>query len=192
MTLLMSIALTALVVTTVYLFCLRPMRRGRHPVPAREGRGSPAAARAATDVDIELRRARAELVRLRRRHGQPDAPIPTDEALRASVVVAVPRWRRYLPVNMSRVEQVVRVAAGVAVAVIAALVLPGAVGSGWRVGLAVLSGLVVVDLVVSGLIGHCPLHRFLRMPWEPRRRSAGTPQRRTSPTPGAPADKVSP
>ncbi|MET9833552.1 DUF2892 domain-containing protein [Streptomyces sp. NPDC006385] len=137
-----------------------------------------------------MRHARVELARLRRRQGHPGAPTATSGA-GARVSVATTGWRRYLPVNMSRAEQVVRVAAGLTIAVIAALVLPDTVG-GWRVGLAVLSGLAVVDLVVSGLIGHCPLHRFLRMPWEPRWRNAGALRRRTPLAPGAPTDKASP
>ncbi|MET9835422.1 DUF2892 domain-containing protein [Streptomyces sp. NPDC006385] len=175
------------VVVAVSPFCLRPMLRGRHPVPTREGHGSPSvrSGAATADLDSELRRARAELARLRRRRGWPDAPTATGGE-RLSAPVAVAGWRRYLPVNMSRAEQVVRVAAGLTIAVIAVLVLPHTVG-GWRVGLAVLSGLTVVDLVVSGLIGHCPLHRFLRMPWEPGGRNVGTPLASAAPT-----DKVSP
>ncbi|WP_331753172.1 DUF2892 domain-containing protein (plasmid) [Streptomyces sp. NBC_00637] len=171
MTRLILIAVAGAMAALFFLPYVLSTSRHRHPAPTRGGRGSPAAPAGAvtTDLDAQVRRARAEVVRLRGLQGRSAAP-PAPGGVKPSAV-AVTGWRRYLPVNMSRPEQVVRVAAGVAIAVIAVLVLPG-VGGGWGVGLAVVSGLAVVDLVVSGLIAHCPLHRFMRMPWEPRDQNA--------------------
>lgn len=73
------------------------------------------------------------------------------------------RWKRPV-VNMTGPERLVRVLAGILLAV----------AGGWAIGdwvqgvVAVLVWVLlvigVVDLVVSGLVGYCPIYRFVRAP----------------------------
>ena len=132
------------------------------------------------ELDERLHDARAELARLRRYRGTatPAAPVtgsssdPGSGATRSRAEVPAgsepsPRWRRHLPVNVSGPERVVRGVVGVALA-IALVLVSGQVGGTWGTALYVLAWAAVIDLVVSGLIGHCPLHRWVRLPWDPR------------------------
>jgi hypothetical protein len=70
---------------------------------------------------------------------------------------------------MSRGEQVARVTAGLGIAAMTALVVPGTIPGAWGLAVVVLGWLATADLVASGLIGHCPLHRWVRLPWDPGR-----------------------
>ena len=196
MTLLTSVGLLGAVVLATYVFCVRPMRRGAGSITqvVRRAFGVEHAVRTVTDVDADLESARHELAQLRGR-AQLSAPATNKRdssvtgrnvwgtaALAGPVTLersartssrskGVTGWRRYCPVNMSRAEQVARVAAGLVIAAITGAVVPGAVAGAWGVSLVVLGWLAVADLVVSGLIGHCPLHRFVRLPWDPRART---------------------
>ena len=181
MTLLMAAGLLFTVGASAYVFCLRPMRRGSRP----HTRG---------DLAADLASARREVAQLRGR-----AQLPAPAAARrafpvtggSSPVSAAPagpatlerserppppggdaaRWRRHFPVNMSQAERVARVAAGLSIAALAGLVVPGAFAGAWGVSLIALGWLAVADLVVSGLTGHCPVHRFVRLPWDPGRQA---------------------
>lgn len=67
---------------------------------------------------------------------------------------------RHLPINITPVERLARVAVGLAGAIIGVWLLAFASG----VGLVVLEALLVlvgIDLVVTGALGHCPLYRRL-------------------------------
>lgn len=193
MTLLTSVGLLVAVAAATYGFCVRPMRRGSHPISqaTRRTLGTGHAGGAVTEMDARLASAREEVARLRERARLP-APVantPTSsvggrdvlwvctafaEPLTLERSAPPPRgagvtgWRRHVPVNMSRAERVARVAAGLLIAGLTGLVVPGAVVGAWGAALVVLGWLAVVDLVVSGLTGHCPLHRFVRLPWDPR------------------------
>lgn len=107
--------------------------------------------------------ARLSVALLDGEHGDPSGPRPQPAVTRDSK-----GWRRHFPVNMSRAEQMARLAAAVTIAALTALVLPGAAGGGWGMALVVAGWLAVTDLAVSGLTGHCPLHRLVRLPWDPK------------------------
>ncbi len=67
---------------------------------------------------------------------------------------------RRLPINITPVERLARVAVGLAGAIVGVWLLAFASG----VGLVVLEALLVLaglDLVVTGALGHCPLYRRL-------------------------------
>ncbi|MDA8283230.1 MAG: DUF2892 domain-containing protein [Actinomycetota bacterium] len=192
MTPLTSVGFLAAVVAVAYLFCVRPIRRGSRPTTPAMQRAFRVglAGGTVTDLDTELASAREELARLR---GRVPLPAPVAHKRDASVdgrdasvgaALAGPAtlarsarpssfggdvtgWRRHFPVNMSRAEQVARVAAGLLIAAMTGLVVPGAVVGAWGVILVVVGWLAAADLVVSGLSGHCPLHRFVRLPWDP-------------------------
>lgn len=195
MTLLTSVGLLVAVAAATYVFCVRPMRRGSRPISQamRRTLGTRLAGGAVTDLDARLASAREEVARLRERAQLPvpGANTPTSsvdgrDVLWVCTAFAEPLtlersappsprggdvtgWRRYVPVNMSRAERAARVAAGLLIAAMTALVVPGTVAGAWGAALITLGWLAVVDLVVSGLTGHCPLHRFVRLPWDPPR-----------------------
>lgn len=197
MTLLTSIALLVAVAAATYLFCVRPMRRGSHPLPQAMWRllGTRHSGGAVTELDAQLASAREEVARLRERAqlpapatNTPKSSVGGRDVLWVCTAFAEPLtlqrsappsplggdvtgWRRYVPVNMSRAERVARVAAGLLIAAMTALVVPGAVVGAWGAALVTLGWLAVTDLVVSGLTGRCPLHRFVRLPWDPRART---------------------
>lgn len=79
------------------------------------------------------------------------------------------RWR--LPVmNMPLWERVARVAGGLllVLTVISGAGLLAALGSPARQVVAVVLALGAVDLILSGVVGWCPLYRYVRLPWTPR------------------------
>lgn len=75
-------------------------------------------------------------------------------------------WRLPRPAtNLGRPERVLRAVAGVLLAAGGAFALPGRVDGAAGAALWVLVVVTVVDLVVSGAAGYCPLHRFLSAAW---------------------------
>ena len=70
--------------------------------------------------------------------------------------------------NMSGAERVLRVVAGLALAVAGPLLARPVVDG--AVGIAVWALVVVgvADLVVSGLTGYCPVYHHVRAPWARR------------------------
>ena len=191
MTLLTSAGLLGVVAVAAYAFCVRPIRRSRRPLllSMRRMFGVEHAGGAVSDLDADLASAREELARLLGEapllarvahegdtsvHG-PDTwtsaaagPTTLERSARPSSLGGrVTGWRRHFPVNMSRAEQVARVLAGLVIAALTGTVVPGVVAGAWGVSLVVIGWLAVADLVVSGLTAHCPLHRFVRLPWDP-------------------------
>jgi hypothetical protein len=71
------------------------------------------------------------------------------------------RWKR-LPVNMTGVERVVRLLAGILLAGGGTWVLAGHADGAVAVAAWALLVIGVTDLVVSGLVGHCPVYRYVR------------------------------
>ncbi len=67
---------------------------------------------------------------------------------------------RRLDINITPIERAGRIAIGAAVAVVG-LVLLASAGSSLAVVLEVLLVLAGLDLVVTGVLGHCPLYRRL-------------------------------
>ncbi len=192
MTLLTSAGLLGVVAVAAYAFCVRPMCRGRRPLllSMRRMFGAEHAGGAVSDLDAHLASAREELARLLGEsplparaahegdtsvHG-PDTwtsaaaagPTTLERSARPSSLGGkVTGWRCHFPVNMSRAEQVARVLGGLVIAALTGAVVPGVVAGAWGVSLVVIGWLAVADLVVSGLTAHCPLHRFVRLPWDP-------------------------
>ncbi len=68
--------------------------------------------------------------------------------------------RQRLAVNITPRERVARVLFGLAGAVSAVLLLPGA-GGVLATSLVVLLGLAGLDLTITGALGHCPLYARL-------------------------------
>ena len=68
------------------------------------------------------------------------------------------------PVNLSLAERVVRIVAGLLLGVLGVLGWPVEVHGTAGVAVAVVTVLAVLDLTISGLIGYCPLHRFVPVP----------------------------
>lgn len=68
--------------------------------------------------------------------------------------------RRRLPVNITPVERLARIAMGGAVAIVGVLLLTSA-GSALAIILELLLIAAGLDLVVTGALGHCPLYRRL-------------------------------
>lgn len=82
-----------------------------------------------------------------------------------SLVRRPPRARRWgPPVNLSLAERVVRIAAGLLVGLLGLLGWPVQVHGAAGLAVAVVTILAVLDLTISGLIGYCPLYRFLPVP----------------------------
>lgn len=73
------------------------------------------------------------------------------------------RWRRPA-VNMTGVERVVRPLAGIMLAVGGSWVVANRLDGGLAVVAWVLLALGVADLVLSGLVGYCPVYHFVRAP----------------------------
>lgn len=80
------------------------------------------------------------------------------------------RWRRPA-VNMTGVERVVRLLAGILLAVGGAWMVASLMDGGLAVLAWVLLALGVADLVLSGLVGYCPVYHFVRAPGTRRRTS---------------------
>lgn len=80
------------------------------------------------------------------------------------------RWRRPA-VNMTGVERVVRLLAGILLAVGGAWMVASHVHGGLAVLAWVLLSLGVADLVLSGVVGYCPVYHFVRAPGTRRRTS---------------------
>jgi hypothetical protein len=80
------------------------------------------------------------------------------------------RWRPPA-VNMTGVERWVRLLAGILLAVGGSWLIASQLDGGLTVGASVLVALGVADLVLSGLIGFCPVYRFVRAPGTRRRPS---------------------
>lgn len=78
------------------------------------------------------------------------------------------RWRRPA-VNMTGVERVVRLLAGVLLAAGGWWVIARHLDGGLAAVAWVLLVLGVADLVLSGLVGYCPIYRFVRAPGTGRR-----------------------
>lgn len=70
--------------------------------------------------------------------------------------------------NMSAIERVLRLLIGLLVAEGAALLLVGRLQGAPGAAVWTLVGVVVADLVVSGLMGFCPLYRYVPAPWARR------------------------
>lgn len=88
--------------------------------------------------------------------------VATDDRAAAPVGSRI-RWGRPV-VNMSGVERLLRLLAGVLLAVAGAWVLDDRVQGVGAVAVWTLLGIGVADLVLSGLLGYCPLYRYLRAP----------------------------
>ncbi|SFB62558.1 Protein of unknown function [Amycolatopsis marina] len=80
------------------------------------------------------------------------------------------RWSRPA-VNMTGVERWVRLLAGILLAVGGSWVIASQLDGGLAAGAWALLALGVVDLVLSGLTGFCPVYRFVRAPGTRRRPS---------------------
>lgn len=65
---------------------------------------------------------------------------------------------------MTGVERVVRLLAGILLAVGGSWVVTSQLGGGLAVAAWVLLALGVADLMLSGLVGYCPVYRFVRAP----------------------------
>lgn len=77
----------------------------------------------------------------------------------------LPRARRWgPPINLSLAERVVRIVAGLLVGLLGLLGWPVEVHGAAGLAVAVVTVLAVLDLTISGLIGYCPLHRFVSVP----------------------------
>ena len=76
-----------------------------------------------------------------------------------------PRARRWgPPINLSLAERVIRIAAGLLVGLLGLLGWPVQVHGMAGLAVAVVTVLAVLDLTISGLIGYCPLYRFVPLP----------------------------
>ncbi len=73
------------------------------------------------------------------------------------------RWRRPA-VNMTGAERIVRLLAGVLLAVAGVWIAWGQVHGIAALLMWTLLALGVADLVLSGLLGYCPIYRYLRAP----------------------------
>ena len=92
-------------------------------------------------------------------NGHP-ATRPSTAPVHATVNGPAGQRERRLAVNITPVERAGRVAIGVAAAVVAVILLRSA-GSALAVVLEVLLAVAGLDLVVTGVLGHCPLYSRL-------------------------------
>lgn len=70
--------------------------------------------------------------------------------------------------NMSRLEQLVRLALGGGGMPLAIVLLAMPASGAVAVLLWVVIGAAALDLLVSGALGYCPLYRYLDVPWARR------------------------
>lgn len=91
-----------------------------------------------------------------------DVRAPSDHRAGGSLRPPI-RWKRPV-VNMTGPERLVRVLAGVLLAAAGGWAIGDWVQGAVAVLMWVLLVIGVADLVVSGLVGYCPLYRFVRAP----------------------------
>lgn len=91
-----------------------------------------------------------------------DVRAPSDHRAGGSLRPPI-RWKRPV-MNMTGTERLVRVLAGILLAVAGGWVIGDWVQGAVAVLVWVLLVIGVADLVVSGLVGYCPLYRFVRAP----------------------------
>lgn len=80
----------------------------------------------------------------------------------------VRRARRWLPpVNLSLAERFIRIGAGLLLGLLGWAGWPVQVHGTAAIVVAVVTVVAVLDLTLSGIVGYCPLARFVRVPWLP-------------------------
>ncbi len=130
--------------------------------------GSPA-----TGIDIPGREPRARRTDPCRAGAAPRMTLASEELAQQPAVSSRQvhgregRWGRP-EVNMGAIERVVRLLIGLLVAGSAALLLLGRLHGAPGAAVWTLLGVVVADLVISGLMGCCPLYRYVPAPWARR------------------------